>query len=294
MTLILKPLALIFALVAPAMAYDFPKAPGQRFDIGGYSLHIHCLGEGNPTVIIDAGLGDDSTDWQQVQQQSAAVTRTCVYDRPGYGWSDYGPPPRNSRSIVTELHKLLDTAGIYPPYVVVGHSFGGFNMRLFAAENPDEVEGLVLVDASHEQQFDRLDIKLPSTYRYQNNIVVLPKATEEALTSTKPRILAERAYKAARAEISAMNQSAYQVQTHGSIPTIPLVVISRGKAEWQGSEEAQKREKIWNELQHDLSRLSPLSEQIFAYNSGHDIQREQPELIVKAIAGLVGKARAKN
>jgi len=142
-------------------AADMPPMPGNRYDIGSHRLHINCMGEGKPTVIIDTGLGDDSSDWQDILQLSAAITRTCIYDRSGYGWSDYGPRPRSSKRIAYELGLLLDQAKILPPYILVGHSFGGFNLRLFAAARPDEIAGLILVESSHELQYEQLNIKLP-------------------------------------------------------------------------------------------------------------------------------------
>ncbi|MDH5591351.1 MAG: alpha/beta hydrolase, partial [Gammaproteobacteria bacterium] len=146
MSILLKVILLSVALLPFAYADGFPAIPGHRYDIGGYQLHIHCLGEGTPSIIIDTGLGDDSSDWLAILQQSAKITRTCVYDRPGYGWSDIGPKPRNSKRIAYELNLLLKQAQITPPYILVGHSFGGFNIRLFAESHPNKIAGLILVD----------------------------------------------------------------------------------------------------------------------------------------------------
>ncbi|HHY55514.1 MAG TPA: alpha/beta fold hydrolase [Chloroflexi bacterium] len=125
-------------------------APGQLVDVGGHRLHLHCMGEGSPTVILEAGWGSFSSDWSLVQPLMASQTRVCAYDRAGSGWSDVGPLPRTPERIATELHTLLHNAGESGPFVLVGHSLGGRYVRMYAALHPDEVAGLVLVDARHE------------------------------------------------------------------------------------------------------------------------------------------------
>jgi pimeloyl-ACP methyl ester carboxylesterase len=293
MPIILSLIALMIGgAITSTHANEMPPMPGNRYNIGSHRLHINCMGEGSPTVIIDTGLGDDSSDWQTILQQSAPITKTCIYDRSGYGWSDYGPRPRNSRRIAYELGLLLDEANISPPYILVGHSFGGFNLRLFAASHPDDIAGLILVESSHELQYERLNIKLPLPYKGRRNIVIVAKETENTADSNKPQILRDHAYRTAGEEIAALYQSARQVQLYGKIPTVPLMVISRGKAEWSGDINAQHRERIWIELQQDLMRLSPLSQHIVANNSGHDIPRQQPEIIIEAILQVTRLARA--
>ncbi|HDZ15862.1 hypothetical protein LCGC14_0574900 [marine sediment metagenome] len=281
---------LIIVFTSIAHAREFPPAPGQRYDVGGYNMHIFCKGEGSPTVIIDAGLGDDSSDWFEIQDESAKITRTCVYDRPGYGWSDIGPRPRSSLVISHELEVLLKKAHIEGPYVLVGHSFGGYNMRIFAANHPDKISGLLLVDASHENQYEKLNIKLPQNLAKQRNTIILPKQSDQLLTD-KAVILQERAYNAARAEINAFYQSSNEVKKYHQLPNIPLIIVTRGQGEWKGRVDGEKREKIWVSLQQDLWKLSPRSQHIFAFHSGHDIQLQQPEIINSAIADLVATSR---
>jgi pimeloyl-ACP methyl ester carboxylesterase len=118
--------------------------------VGYYRLHIHCVGEGSPTVVLDAGLGGFSLDWSLVQPELAATTRVCAYDRAGYGWSDPSPQSRTPGQIVEELHTLLLNAGIEGPYMLVGHSAAGKHVRLYADRYPHDVVGMVLVDARHE------------------------------------------------------------------------------------------------------------------------------------------------
>src|ERR671916_2801122 len=131
--------------------YRYP-APGEMVDVGGYSLHVYCTGEGGgaPTVVMDSGAGGSVLDWQLVQPEVVGFARVCTYDRGGAGWSEPGTQPRTSQQFVEELHTLLGNAGVQGPYVLVGHSLGGTNMQLYASQYPDEVAGMVLVDSALE------------------------------------------------------------------------------------------------------------------------------------------------
>ena len=124
--------------------------PGRLVDVGGWRLHINCTGEarpGRPTVILESGVGDFSVEWSLVQPTVASFARTCSYDRAGDGWSDIGPYPRTFHQIVYELHTLLERAGEKPPFVLVGHSYGGWLVRLYQVTYPSDVSGMVLVEA---------------------------------------------------------------------------------------------------------------------------------------------------
>jgi pimeloyl-ACP methyl ester carboxylesterase len=159
--------ALLVAAAAAGTAYqaiatsrdhrDFPP-PGELVDVGGYMLHIQCAGDvhaGMATVILEAGTGLSSPAWTLIQSPLAETTRVCAYDRAGNGWSEPGPLPRDARRIADELHTLLLRAEIAGPYVLVGHSFGGMYVRVYAAAYPGDVVGLVLVDSSHPDQLMR-------------------------------------------------------------------------------------------------------------------------------------------
>jgi pimeloyl-ACP methyl ester carboxylesterase len=135
---------------------DFPA--GERIDIGGYRLNVHRLGQGKPAVILDTRLGVSSLLWARVLPLVGAFTTACAFDRAGYGGSDPAPDhvPRTSAQIVRELRLMLQRAEIAPPYVLVGHSFGAINMTWYALHHPAEVAGLVLVDPSHPEMFERV------------------------------------------------------------------------------------------------------------------------------------------
>jgi pimeloyl-ACP methyl ester carboxylesterase len=121
--------------------------------VGGFRLHILCTGSGSPSVVLDAALGGSSVSWSLVQPALAEVTRVCSYDRAGFGWSEAGPMPRTAGQIAAELHVLLQSAGVPPPYVFVGHSFGGIVARVFAQRFKPDVAGLVLVDPAHPEDW---------------------------------------------------------------------------------------------------------------------------------------------
>jgi pimeloyl-ACP methyl ester carboxylesterase len=149
--LVLAVAGAIYQAIATELADRAYPPPGEMVAVGGHSLHINCVGQGSPTVVLDAGSGGMSAHWVRVQREVSDATRVCAYDRAGMGWSEMGPEPRDARRITGELHTLLGKAGIEGPYVLVGHSFGGMYMQTYAARYPDEVAGVALVDSSTER-----------------------------------------------------------------------------------------------------------------------------------------------
>jgi len=133
--------------------------PGKLVDVGGYRLHIDCMGQGSPTIVIDAGAGNWSVAWTGIQEQLAGETRVCTFDRAGLGWSDPGIKPRTSAVMADELYALLHNAALAPPFLMVGHSLGGYNVRVFT-DRHSEVAGLVLIDSAHESQWRDLPIEV--------------------------------------------------------------------------------------------------------------------------------------
>lgn len=130
-------------------------AAGKLVDIGGSRIRIECKGRGEPALVMDAGLMHGLHTWDLVMPEVAKFTRVCSYDRAGVGESHRGKKPRTSQQIVTELFALLKNVKLKAPYVLVGHSVGGLNVRLYASQHPEEVAGMVLVDPSHEEQTNR-------------------------------------------------------------------------------------------------------------------------------------------
>lgn len=132
------------------------RPPGELVDVGGYKMHIYCSGEGSPTVILDALFPGTVSNWVWVQPELARVTRVCSYDRAGLGWSDSGPDPRDANQAANELAILLRNSNIPGPYVIVGHSLGGLSTRMFADLYPDQVAGMVLVEGTNPDSWQRL------------------------------------------------------------------------------------------------------------------------------------------
>jgi pimeloyl-ACP methyl ester carboxylesterase len=152
--------ALLIGAIYQAIATQIDQraalpAPGEMVDVGEHRLHLNCLGQGSPTVVLDAGWGYTSVEWSGwVQPEVAEHTRVCAYDRAGMGWSEPEPGPPNATQTADELHALLQEAGEEGPYVLAGHSLGGLYSRIYAERYPEEVAGMVLVDSSHPNQFE--------------------------------------------------------------------------------------------------------------------------------------------
>jgi pimeloyl-ACP methyl ester carboxylesterase len=254
----------IYQAIATERAERAYPPPGEMVDVGGYSLHINCVGQGSPTVVLDAGSGGMSADWVWVQREVSDTTRVCAYDRAGMGWSEIGPEPRDAKQITGELHTLLSKAGIEGPYALVGHSFGGLYMQTYAARYPDEVAGVSLVESSHPEQFSYRPVARDS-YEPQKQIFAVASLLARIgvvrllfKLSPAPHELPQQQ----RAQIDALSPSTRQVSTYAlelratpqtttqtrnlrSLGDKPLAVVSAGT-----------QEPEWLELQDDLATLS--------------------------------------
>jgi pimeloyl-ACP methyl ester carboxylesterase len=145
--------------------------PGELVNVDGYKMHIYCSGEGSPTIILDHAGGGSSMDWALIQPQLAEHTRVCAYDRAGYGWSDYNPAPRTLKQQVVELQGLLQGAHEQGPFILVGHSYGARVDRVFAANHPDEVAGIVLMDAGLLYDDPRYPAETLAEFESENNMI---------------------------------------------------------------------------------------------------------------------------
>jgi pimeloyl-ACP methyl ester carboxylesterase len=158
--------------------------PGKLVDVGGYRLHLNCTGQKGPTVVLIAGGGDFSFDWELVQRDVTSFTRVCSYDRAGFAWSDPGPTPRTMKQDAYELQALLKTARISGPYVLVGHSLGGLIAREYLAQYPNEVAGMVLVDSTHEDTVLMFQGKL---VRIREHAKGMPVPAVQTMKSSPPK-----------------------------------------------------------------------------------------------------------
>jgi pimeloyl-ACP methyl ester carboxylesterase len=310
-------LALIVLLAASGATYEAIMAvgdtkryppPGQLVDVGGHRLHLYCVGQGSPTVVLDAGLGAFSLDWGAVQPEIARTTRVCAYDRAGLGWSEAGPQPRSPQQFADELHTLLTNAGIQGPYVLVGHSISGKTARLFASQHPSEVAGTVLIDARHESVDDHLtpeQVAAEDTQQqhFQDMIKwmarfglvrllwapawprVLPGSENlSAETRTAIGLMQARPkqIETALAEGAARMDSNSLLYTAAPLGDAPLVVVA--------SAQSIDYLPFWKEAQQTMAGLSSNSRLIVA-SSGHAVHFEQPALVVESIRQVVDSAR---
>lgn len=161
--IVLASIGRIYEVIAQRLAVAACPMTGVRVDVGGFQLFLNCTGQGSPAVILESGATDSSRQWEKVQPEVAYTTRVCSYDRAGFGWSDPSSMPRSTRQMATELHTGLVKAGINPPYVLVGHSFGGLVTQIFASLYPDEVAGVVLDDSVHPDEVAKFPNHFPSS-----------------------------------------------------------------------------------------------------------------------------------
>jgi pimeloyl-ACP methyl ester carboxylesterase len=145
--------------------------PGILVNVNGHKMHIYCMGAGSPTIILDHVGGGSSVDWSLIQPKLAEHTRVCAYDRAGFGWSDYNPAPRTLAQQVDEVHSLLQGANEHAPYILVGHSYGARVDRVYAAKYPDEVAGMVLMDAGILADDPRYPAEMQSDFELENNML---------------------------------------------------------------------------------------------------------------------------
>ena len=258
---------------------DEAKAFDKKIDIGGYGLYINCSAKPHkqsPTVILEAGLNHGSETWNKVQPEVAKFARVCSYARVGIGKSDADAqqPPRTRWQVVKDLHVLLEKAGIAAPLVLVGHSFGGVNARLYASLYPKEVVGMILVDSVNEEETEKWQAIIPAEIRKQME------------ADGGKRLLGSEAID--------LEASMKQMQAANWRTTIPLIVLARGRASFDPNDYAPplrpfapKGEELRIEMQKDLAARSTNGKFLFAEKSGHLIHQDEPELVVNAIREVV-------
>jgi pimeloyl-ACP methyl ester carboxylesterase len=243
--------------------------------------------------------------WRKVQPQIARLTKVCSYDRAGLGYSDSSPRARTSKPIAEELHMLLRSAAIPAPYVLVGHSMGGFDVRLYASAYRGDVAGMVLVDSSHPEQQKRLPAAVNDL---DAGWVREQEFFELAMPFGIPRVLgfcgedaevraAECNFHSVREsvkELKSVSESAAQAATAGSLGDIPLAVLSSDPDRPQldlPEDLVKPTNDAWQQLQNELAQLSTRSTHTIVRNSGHYIQLDQPGAVIEAIKKVVTQVR---
>jgi pimeloyl-ACP methyl ester carboxylesterase len=257
-------------------------------------------------VVIDAGLSGASYDWEAVASKISAFTTVCTYDRAGYGWSDPGPRPRTSQQVVAELRALLRQAKLEPPFILVGHSWGGLNVRLFASQHPEEVAGLVLVDAlntdlvSGGAPFGQV----PLVFKLLNGtawcgaswlaipaFVQEPSKDPEALKLRQAMLSRAKSVHAIFDELVGQQNWLEVRAALKPLGAIPVAVISRRIEEHGLSNIGGLTDQDWLKGQKALSGISSNSTFVMAQTEIHDIQFHQPELIVNTVRRMLDSAR---
>jgi len=258
----MAPAAVLIAAVSLFVAF-VARAHDTLVSVGSDRLHLETIGDSGPTVVFEAGLGNDSTTWKSVAGPIAAFARVVLYDRVGLGQSS---PLKNTRAAITAdevastLHALLAAADIHPPYILVGHSLGGLYMQMFARKYPKEVSGVVLLESSSTEAPSELKTRaklVPGTAAYLE---------EEGIA-----------------------ESNRQVRNAGPFPDVPLTVIAATDhgpyfREW---------EPTLMRLQRQLATLSPQGALVVAQGSGHDVQLDRPEIVIEAVRRMVAVLQTK-
>lgn len=299
----------IYENIAEARDRRFNPMPGRRVEIvsGGSSLrlHIYCMGQGTPAVILDSGLGDSFLSWKKVQPEIAKFTEVCSYDRAGIGYSDSSARPRTSRVIAEELHALLQAGGIRAPYVLVGHSMGGYDVRVFAGLYREDVAGVVLVDASHPDQEKRLPIELSGMeaswlreaefleFTMPLGIPRLLGLCDENPTARAVECNFHTTREGVR-EMKAFPESAAQTAAAGSLGDLPLVVLSHDPEKPSAElppDLAKPTNDAWEKMQEEMAHLSSHGAQSVVKNSAHYIQLDRPDAVIAGVRSVVEQAR---
>ncbi len=298
-------------------------APGERIEVGGQNLHVVVRGRGGPTVVFEAGAGEFGLVWSPVAEKVAEFATVVVYDRAGFGWSD--PAPGGTAvDPVGSLRQLLATRQLAPPYILVGHSLGGLRMRAFAARWPETVGGLLLVDATHEQQFARLPERFVARAKGQaagfaTAARVLAVVADSGLLALAPAVIPampgltppeQAAYRARIVVDGTFLRSVLKEQLDAlaaepvalrplppRLADVPLIVLAHGRAEMLPDEqllaaEIERSEIVWQELQGELAALSTRGRMEVVGGTGHHVHLERPDAVVAAIRELVWKCSA--
>jgi pimeloyl-ACP methyl ester carboxylesterase len=279
---------------------------GDIYLVSGHRMHISCTGSGSPTIVLESGLGNDSFVWGRVQPALSRTTRVCSYDRAGYGYSDALPAPRDADHIAAELHGLLIQAKVVGPIVLMGHSMGGIYIRDYAARYPEEVRGLIFVDASTPLQGQSPPFKkvkqspqwptiLLTRLAYITNLPRLAGTCSRSRPGSEApawRLLAEGLchpqFRATRDEGDSFDLSGEETIQTGSYGALPILIFSHDPAK---TKQVMNWENSWTQMQEDLKKLSTRSRRIVARNSTHYVQLDRAQLLEKEVSLFVEQIR---
>ncbi|OAB37930.1 hypothetical protein PMSM_01940 [Paenibacillus macquariensis subsp. macquariensis] len=288
----------LFQMISTTYQRNQYNPSGRMIEINQHNMHVNVSGEGSLTIILESGMGGCSLDWCHVQPELSELATVISYDRAGFGWSNPSPSVPTCQQYLDDLRSLLATLDRKPPFLLVGHSYGGMIMRLFAATYPDEVMGLVLVDSTHEYRYlsDQIDPvrknqrkKALQLYRlgYLLAPIAIPRLMRMHIGSKRlsPEILKKAqalgyrtsAYKSAYSELLNIGESSIQLlQAPQLSNNLPVIVLSAGR-----------QPEDWIKEQKYLLHLTPLTTQIIVDDSWHAIQIHRPDVVIDAVKSLL-------
>jgi pimeloyl-ACP methyl ester carboxylesterase len=282
---------------------------GELIEVGGHSLHLLKQGNSGPTVVFESGLDSyGHLSWYKVQAEVSSFATTVSYDRAGVLWSERGDSPKTGEAMAEDLKALLEKGHLTKPYIIVGHSIAGITLRTFIAKNADDIAGIILVDATHPDQMNRFPPELKQMMqppaRWMLNLMVsfgmirfnsdsdFPNTDSEARINTVASAIIHKSLGAVIDElenIELLTKEASKVSSFGDIPIVIITGTSATRNNDMPQEFREDMRIIWNELQEELLMLSTDSKHILATGSGHYVQLDQPEIVIRAIKELVEK-----
>jgi pimeloyl-ACP methyl ester carboxylesterase len=311
--LILFIVGLVYEKIARSSALEEFPPPGRMVSVGTHKLHLDCRGtqkDGYPTIILESGMDPwGSISWTLVHDSLAKITKVCAYDKAGIGWSEIGPKPRVGETIADELHELLARSGEEGPFVIVAWSMGGPYVRIFAKKYFNEIAGIVLVDSTHPEQFERLtpiEMQLPPEFiikmvPWLRKVGIMRNIMKEELTiNALPDDKQEALYKVSAGSISTvineysnMTKSLEQDKELKTLGDLPLIVLGVGdpidasRIPNIDQETLNKEHKMWLEMQSELTQLSTRGELITVPESGHAIHLDKPDSVISAVVRIL-------
>jgi pimeloyl-ACP methyl ester carboxylesterase len=276
----------------PASTASVPSDVDTSFDVGGHRLSLECAGKGSPAIILQNGQGVDKRSWNAVWPALSQASRVCRYDRAGTGGSTTGPYPTSAGHIIDELHSLLAEARVSPPYLLVGHSFGGLAARMYAMKFRRDVSALLLIESASEfydRSFDSTHINVDTFANAEERREFLDLADELQYFGRHPATSSEGID-------WALSYKQLGELPRGTLTTLPLYVLSAQDRRWTSppifARDVRERiAAIWAFAQDSLAALSPRSTHVFAERAGHFVQQDRPDLVIDAVQALLTSAR---
>lgn len=267
--------------------------PGEFVELESHRLHVHCVGEGSVTVLFESGLGGSALEWGAVQSEIAKYAKACVYDRAGYGWSSPSPFKADVQQLASEANQMLAQVADTDKLILVGHSFGGFVVRMLTRHRPEQVIGMVLVDTSHEDQLERLETPgktklLPSSGTFFISQSTIPdNLPPDVAQKVEAFSRLRKSYAATEQELRFFRRSVEQVKQLNDAYSFPVKVLQRGLNPISSTKDGEERHQIWGEMQQSLAKLSSDGEVIVGEKSGHHVHIDEPELVIDAILRIL-------